>query len=69
MASIIGMRPPSRIASTFLTSASRPSLRPDVWAEAGQAIEMAHRSPLPIGRVARLLVVLWLAVMVKFVAW
>lgn len=68
MADIIKINPPSHIASAFLASASRPPLPPDVWAEAGHAIEMAHRSPLPIGRTARLVFVLCLALMVQFFA-
>lgn len=68
MANIITVQPPNRITSASLASVGRSLPQPDIWTEAGQAIEMAHRSPLPFGWVARLLGVLCLAAMVKFLA-
>jgi hypothetical protein len=61
-------RPLSGTASGFLVPTEAGGSRPDIWGEAGRAIELAYREPAPIGLTVRVAIALALTVVVKLIA-
>ncbi len=58
---------PGRVTSAFLERAHNPSA--NIWAEAGSAIELAHRTQRPIGATQWSLIVVLLAAIASACAW
>ena len=56
-----------RVTSTFLEGAHKAG--PNVWAEAGTTIEVAHRTQLPLGWTQWSLIVVILAAIASAWAW
>ena len=61
-------RTPVGSASAFVLSSEPRGSRSDIWADAGQAIELAHRQGAPIGQAARVAVAIVLVVAAKLLA-
>lgn len=61
-------RTPAGPASAFVVPTERRASRPDIWAEAGHAIEVAYGEPAPIGRALRLAIAIALVVAAKLCA-
>jgi hypothetical protein len=61
-------RPLSGTASGFVVPTEMGGSRPDIWGEAGRAVELAYRESAPIGLTVRVAVALALTVIVKLIA-
>jgi hypothetical protein len=55
-----------QLSSVFLLRGDVNRRQPDGWTTAGQAMELAHRQPLPIGLAGRTAIVLGLTLAVRF---
>jgi hypothetical protein len=57
----------SSVTSAFLVPTQAAEGHLGIWAEAGQALELAYRAPIAVGPMVRAIVALALAVSVKLI--
>jgi hypothetical protein len=65
MSETLKTRPAAGSASAFVVQSEVPSPQTDMWSQAGAAIELAYRTPVPATRAGRVAIALALVVATK----